>query len=29
MKKRHVKRNTQRDENTISHRKISRMEKAA
>ena len=25
----HVKRNTQMDENPISHRKISRMEKAA
>jgi hypothetical protein len=29
MKKTHVKRNTQMDENPISHRKISRMEQAA
>jgi hypothetical protein len=29
MKKMHVKRNTQMDENPISHRKISRMEQAA
>jgi len=28
MKKMHVKRNTQMDENSISHRKISRMEQA-